>query len=103
MKSLFFFLLTLSSICLHSQVLPYEVKRDSVGFYMLSNGNQTRFDTAQVVQTLEKKQEETLSIENEIQLLERLVVLRRQLAATRNDENTLREILEKARKCNIEK
>ncbi len=102
MKSIFFILATFFSLSLHAQAV-YEVKRDSVGFYMLSNSGQTRFDTAQVIQTIAKKREEQTAIDNEITLLERLVLLRRQAAANKNDETTLLDILEKARKCKYEK
>ena len=95
--------LCLLLLCLSLSAQSFEIRRDSVGFYMLSGSGQTRFDTAQVVTTLTQKRTESTAIETEIQLLERLVVLRRQLAATKSEETTLSEILEKARRCKIEK
>ncbi|MCC6460469.1 MAG: hypothetical protein IT260_08365 [Saprospiraceae bacterium] len=74
-------------------------KRDSVGFVLLQNGITVPFDTAQVQTNLLQKTEEVGVIETEIGLLERLVMLRRQLAVAREEKRTLNDILEKARQC----
>ena len=74
-------------------------KRDSLGYVLLQNGRTVPFDTAQVLTTLAQKAEEVGVIETEIGLLERLVMLRRQLAVAREEKRTLNDILEKARQC----
>ncbi len=74
-------------------------KRDSLGYILLQNGRTVPFDTAQVQVNLAKKAEEVNAIETEIGLLERLVMLRRQLAVAREEKRTLNDILEKARQC----
>ena len=74
-------------------------KRDSVGFVLLLNGRTVPFDTAQVQTNLLQKTEEVGVIETEIGLLERLVMLRRQLAVAREEKRTLNDILEKTRQC----
>lgn len=74
-------------------------KRDSLGYVLLQNGRTVPFDTAQVQTNLAQKTEEVGVIETEIALLERLVMLRRQLAVAREEKRTLNDILEKARQC----
>ncbi|MBK8965252.1 MAG: hypothetical protein IPM36_00965 [Lewinellaceae bacterium] len=74
-------------------------KRDSLGYVLLQNGRTVPFDTAQVQTNLAQKTEEVGVIETEIGLLERLVMLRRQLAVAREEKRTLNDILEKARQC----
>ena len=74
-------------------------KRDSLGYVLLQNGRTVPFDTAQVQANLAQKTEEVGFIETEIGLLERLVMLRRQLAVAREEKRTLNDILEKARQC----
>lgn len=74
-------------------------KRDSLGYVLLQNGRTVPFDTAQVQTNLVQKSEEVGVIETEIGLLERLVMLRRQLALAREEKRTLNDILEKARQC----
>ncbi|MCK6694661.1 MAG: hypothetical protein L6Q97_21500 [Thermoanaerobaculia bacterium] len=74
-------------------------KRDSLGYILLQNGRTVPFDTAQVQTNLAQKTEEVGVIETEIGLLERLVMLRRQLAVAREEKRTLNDILEKARQC----
>ena len=74
-------------------------KRDSLGYVLLQNGRTVPFDTAQVQTNLLQKSEEVGVIETEIGLLERLVMLRRQLAVAREEKRTLNDILEKARQC----
>jgi hypothetical protein len=74
-------------------------KRDSLGYVLLQNGRTVPFDTAQVQTNLLQKTEEVGVIETEIGLLERLVMLRRQLAVAREEKRTLNDILEKARQC----
>ena len=74
-------------------------KRDSLGYVLLQNGRTVPFDTAQVQTNLVQKSEEVGVIETEIGLLERLVMLRRQLAVAREEKRTLNDILEKARQC----
>ena len=74
-------------------------KRDSLGYVLLQNGRTVTFDTAQVQTNLAQKTEEVGVIETEIGLLERLVMLRRQLAVAREEKRTLNDILEKARQC----
>ena len=74
-------------------------KRDSLGYVLLQNGRTVPFDTAQVQTNLAQKIEEVGVIETEIGLLERLVMLRRQLAVAREEKRTLNDILEKARQC----
>ena len=74
-------------------------KRDSLGYVLLQNGRTVPFDTAQVQTNLAQKTEEVGVIETEIGLLERLVLLRRQLAVAREEKRTLNDILEKARQC----
>ncbi|MBK8924275.1 MAG: hypothetical protein IPM81_22750 [Saprospirales bacterium] len=74
-------------------------KRDSLGYVLLQNGRTVPFDTAQVQTNLAQKTEEVGTIETEIGLLERLVMLRRQLALAREEKRTLNDILEKARQC----
>ena len=74
-------------------------KRDSLGYVLLQNGRPVPFDTAQVQTNLAQKTEEVGVIETEIGLLERLVMLRRQLAVAREEKRTLNDILEKARQC----
>ena len=74
-------------------------KRDDLGYVLLQNGRTVPFDTAQVQTNLAQKSEEVGVIETEIGLLERLVMLRRQLAVAREEKRTLTDILEKARQC----
>ena len=74
-------------------------KHDSLGYVLLQNGRTVPFDTAQVQTNLVQKTEEVGTIETEIGLLERLVMLRRQLAVAREEKRTLNDILEKARQC----
>ena len=74
-------------------------KRDSLGYVLLQNGRTVSFDTAQVQTNLAQKTEEVGAIETEISLLERLVMLRRQLAVAREEKRTLNDILEKTRQC----
>ena len=76
-------------------------KRDSLGYVLLQNGRTVPFDTAQVQVNLVQKTEEVNTIETEIGLLERLVMLRRQLAVAREEKRTLNDILEKARQCTL--
>ena len=76
-------------------------KRDSLGYVLLQNGRTVPFDTAQVLTNLAQKAEEVGVIETEIGLLERLVMLRRQLAVAREEKRTLNDILEKARQCTV--
>lgn len=76
-------------------------KHDSLGYVLLQNGRTVPFDTAQVQTNLAQKSEEVGVIETEIGLLERLVMLRRQLAVAREEKRTLNDILEKARQCTL--
>lgn len=76
----------------------YRVERDSAGlFVLLQNGNKTPFDTAFVAASALKKQGEEADVKAEIDLLERLVLLRRQRAVIKEERNTLEDILKKAR------
>ena len=74
-------------------------KRDSLGYVLLQHGRTVPFDTAQVQTNLAQKTEEVGAIETEIGLLERLVMLRRQLTVAREEKRTLNDILEKTRQC----
>ena len=76
-------------------------KRDSLGYVLIQNGKTVPFDTAQVQTNLAQKTEEVGTIETEIALVERLVMLRRQLAVAREEKRTLTDILEKARQCTV--
>lgn len=76
-------------------------KRDSLGYVLIQNGKTVPFDTAQVQTNLVQKTEEVGTIESEIALVERLVMLRRQLAVAREEKRTLNDILEKARQCTV--
>lgn len=77
----------------------YSITWDSTqnSFLMQQGKNQTKFDTGQVVINLAKGRETLGVIETEIQLLERLVLLRRQAAQVREENRTLEDILGKAR------
>src|SRR5262245_506107 len=74
-------------------------KRDSLGYVLIQHGRTVPFDTAQVQVNLSQKMEEVTVLETEIGLLERLVMLRRQLAVAREEKRTLNDILEKSRQC----
>lgn len=89
-------------ICLaaNAQTPTYSIERDSTGGFVMIQGAQViPFDTATVRQNLTQKDQALQVVENEIALLERLVLLRRQAAMIREEQKTLSEILEKARKC----
>ncbi|MBV6442768.1 MAG: hypothetical protein EPGJADBJ_04492 [Saprospiraceae bacterium] len=91
----------LISLAAFAQTPTYSIERDSTtgGFVMIQGAHVIPFDTATVSQNLKQKDQALQVIENEISLLERLVLLRRQAAQVREEKNTLVEILEKARKC----
>jgi hypothetical protein len=101
MKPLLFLLSTFLFFSATAQTAAdYKIeKRDSLGYVLLQNGRTVPFDTAQVQTNLVQKSEEVATIETEIGLLERLVMLRRQLAVAREEKRTLNDILEKARQC----
>lgn len=79
----------------------YQIEKRDSGFALIQNGRAVPFDTAQVQQNLVQKSDEVGALETEIALLERLVLLRRQLAVAREEKRTLIDILEKARQCII--
>ncbi len=78
----------------------YQIELRESGYVLIQNGRTVPFDTVQVQQNLMQKTEEATTLETEIGLLERLVVLRRQLALVREEKRTLSDIIEKARQCN---
>ena len=77
----------------------YTVTHDSTGFKLLDDGQETPFDTAFVAATLKIKAEEETALQTEINLLEQLLLRRRQLAAVVEEKNTLQDIINQARKC----
>ncbi|MBK8968628.1 MAG: hypothetical protein R3D58_07060 [Saprospiraceae bacterium] len=77
----------------------YQIEKQDSSFFFVQNGLRVPFDTAQVQVNLIQKSDEVIALETEIGLLERLVVLRRQLAVAREEKRTLLDIIEKARKC----
>jgi hypothetical protein len=101
MKPLLFLLLLTGIFQASAQTgSDYKIeKRDSLGYVLIQNGRTVPFDTAQVQTNLAQKTEEVNTIETEIALLERLVMLRRQLAVAREEKRTLNDILEKTRTC----
>ena len=94
------FLLLSNFVAKAQTAADYKIeKRDSLGYVLLQHGRTVPFDTAQVQTNLAQKTEEVGAIETEIGLLERLVMLRRQLAVAREEKRTLNDILEKTRQC----
>lgn len=84
------------------QTTDYKVERDTAGgFLLLQGGQRTPFDTATLQVNLKQKQEEQAALETEIQLLERLVVLRRQVQISKQEQNTLLDIITKARSAAV--
>lgn len=83
------------------QILPDTASHTPGAFLMLQGGQYTPFDTATVHQNILEKAQSIDAIETEIALLERLVVLRRQAAQAKQEQNTLLEILKRARICGI--
>ncbi|MEZ4941835.1 MAG: hypothetical protein R3D58_13225 [Saprospiraceae bacterium] len=77
----------------------YLIEKQDSAFVFVQNGLRMPFDTAQVHVNISTKMEEVSALETEIGLLERLVILRRQLSVAREEKRTLLDILEKARKC----
>lgn len=76
----------------------YKVERDTEGqFLLLQNGSKTVFDTAYVATSLDKKIKEEKAIQTEIDLIDRLILLRRQLAIVTDERKTLEDILKKSR------
>ena len=100
MKPLLFVPFLLLSIFASAQITTdYQVENRDSNFVLIQNGQRVPFDTAQVQVSLAQKSEEVTALETEIGLLERLVMLRRQLAVAREEKRTLFDIIEKARKC----
>lgn len=102
MKSLIFLLLTLVVFCTSAKAQiggDYLVEKRDSNFVLIQNGRTVQFDTVQVQVNLSQKTDEVNTLETEIALLERLVMLRRQLAVARDEKRTLIDIIEKARKC----
>lgn len=97
-KLFFLFAALLMCSAAHAQI-NYSIERDSAGFVMIQEGRTVAFDTATVHRNLAQKDQALQVLENEIQLIERLVLLRRQAALVRDERNTLTDILEKARQC----
>ncbi len=99
------FILSLLALLLSSMVSvaqisgDYLIEKQDSAFVLIQNGQRVPFDTAQVQVSLAQKSEEVTALETEIGLLERLVMLRRQLAVAREEKRTLFDIIEKARKC----
>ena len=94
------FLLLSTALATAQTGTDYKIeKRDSLGYVLIQNGKTVPFDTVQVQTNLVQKTEEVGTIETEIALVERLVMLRRQLAVAREEKRTLNDILEKARQC----
>ena len=87
------------SPCLQAQSSDYQVLRGEQDFVLKQNGKSVVFDTASVKVNLQQKGEEVLALESEIATLERLLTLRRQLLAVREEKRTLGDILQKARQC----
>ncbi|MCB0534424.1 MAG: hypothetical protein KDD14_19645 [Saprospiraceae bacterium] len=79
----------------------YQIEKRDSAFVLIQNGRIVPFDTAQVQLNLVQKSDEVGALETEIALLERLVLLRRQLALAREEKRTLIDIIEKARQCPI--
>ena len=77
----------------------YRVEKGEKDFVLLQNGQYVVFDTLQVQTNLAQKTGEVSDLETEIALLERLILLRRQLVLAREEKRTLHDILEKARQC----
>lgn len=76
----------------------YSVERDSVGrFLLLQSGQKTAFDTAYIAQSCAAKAKEEAAIKAEIDLIERLILLRRQVAVVGEEKRTLEDILKKSR------
>ena len=94
------FLLLSNFVAKAQTAADYKIeKRDSLGYVLLQHGRTVPFDTAQVQTNLAQKTEEVGAIETDIGLLERLVMLRRQLTVAREEKRTLNDILEKTRQC----
>lgn len=78
----------------------FKVERDTAGGFLLVQGGQrTPFDTTTLQNNLQQKRDEQLALETEIQLLERLVMLRRQVIVAKQEQTTLLDIIDKARKA----
>lgn len=103
MKNLMLFLtFGLFSSLATAQIAPdYQIEKRDSAFVLIQNGRAVPFDTAQVQQNLVQKSDEVGALETEIALLERLVMLRRQLAVASEEKRTLIDIIEKARQCSI--
>jgi hypothetical protein len=92
--------LLFSSISSFTQISgDYRVEKQDSAFVLIQNGQRVPFDTAQVQVSFVQKSDEVSALETEIGLLERLVMLRRQLAVAREEKRTLLDIIEKARQC----
>lgn len=92
-------LLLFSTIATAQIGSDYRVEKRDSGFVLIQNGRAVPFDTVQVKQNLADKTDEAVVLDTEIGLLERLVMLRRQLALVREEKRTLSDIIEKARRC----
>ena len=80
----------------------YKVERDSVDrFFLLQGGRRTPFDTTQLRLSLQKKQGEQEALQAEINLLERIVILRRQVQVNKDESSTLLDIIDKARSAAV--
>lgn len=101
MRTLFFMLcLLIAPLMARAQAADYKVERDTAGGLLLvQNGQSVPFDTATIHNNITVKDEELSTVENEIALLERLVLLRRQAAQIKGEKRTLLDILDLSRKC----
>jgi len=96
----------LFAICLLLLVLrplraqDFKVERDTAGtFFLLSAGQRTAFDTAAVRVSLVRKASDEALLRSEVELLERLLTVRRQWAVVRDERDALAEILKQSQQC----
>lgn len=102
-KALLFTIFLIAAFAAKAQT-DFQVERDTAGqFLLIQDGAKTVFDTAFVANSLVTKTKEESAIKAEIELLERLILLRRQLAVVSDERKTLNDILKKSRNANYAK
>lgn len=77
----------------------FNVERDTSGYYLLSQGQRVRFDTAEVRRNWARKVSDEAALRQEVELLERLLTIRRQWVTVRDERDALAEILKKSQEC----
>lgn len=78
----------------------FKVERDTAGrFLLLSAGQRVAFDTAEVRRNWLRKASDEAALRQELELLERLLAVRRQWAVVRDERDALAEILKQSQQC----